>query len=124
MAVTNADLQRLWDDAWDAAPDGANTFREQLRIFEKQIGNLVSQGSLQSFSKNSQSHSYAFTPRSLTQTDLARAWRTLITLFDRISTDLTDAGETATDEAIYAEGKLYLRDEPCECRTDFTEARC
>lgn len=121
MAANNSDLQRLWDDAWDAAPEAANTFRGQLRAFETDVGRLVSKGSVSSFSKNSLTTSFAATPGNLTQADIARAWRDLINLFDSCHTDLVNAGTAApTDEQVYAEGKSYLIESPTECATDFS----
>lgn len=99
----------MWDDAWDSAPTEANTFREELRKYEKHVGKLSSAGSLASVQKNSTSQTYAnYGAGNLTQVELKRAWRTLIQTFDRISASLTGP----TDETIYAQGKSELS-QPC-----------
>lgn len=123
--VTTEDLQRLCDDAWDAAIDAANTFRPQLRIFESEIGKLVSKGSLFSVSKNSSSQTYGgYSPGNLTQTELARAWRQLINLFDKCFSDLVSSGIAApTDEQVYESIKDQLGVPLHEARGDFSELR-
>lgn len=93
----------MLEDAWDAAPEGAATLREQLRSFERASGLVVSGGSLASISKNSSSHSYAFGPGNITPKEVANTWRELIDLFDGIFAARTDAAGDATDEAVYAE---------------------
>ena len=87
----------MLDDAWDDAPVGASTLRDQLRANERAAGSLLSGGSLSSVSKNSASHSYSFGSGSLTLADIARGWRTLIDLFDEVSDSLSPSN---TDEEI------------------------
>lgn len=72
------------DNAWDDAPAGANTLRQQLRIQERQAQNLFSAGSLGSVSKNSTSQSYAgagFGRFSVAQ--IQQGFRMLIELYDQ-----------------------------------------
>lgn len=110
MPVLRTDLQRLLDDAWDAAPAGANTLREQLRANEVTAGQILAAGSLASVSKNSASQAWALSgPGAFTPAELVRAWRDLLNLFDSISDLMTRGAETVTDEAIYAEMKSQLR---------------
>jgi hypothetical protein len=100
----------LLDDAWDAAPAGANTLREQLRANEVTAGQILAAGSLASVSKNSASQAWALSgPGAFTPAELVRAWRDLLNLFDSISDLMTRGAETVTDEAIYAEMKSQLR---------------
>ena len=126
MAVTTDDLARFWDDAWDAAPEATNTFRQQIRDFEKLSGRLVSAGSLGSVSKNSSSQTFApYNGGNLTQAEIARAWRELINLFDRIKAAfIADSVAAPTDEQIYAEGVSQLSNPVTETRPDFSESRC
>lgn len=72
------------DNAWDDAPLGANTLRQQLRIQERAAQNLFSAGSLGSVSKNSASQSYAgagFGRFSVAQ--IQQGFRILIELYDQ-----------------------------------------
>jgi hypothetical protein len=108
VATTTQDLQRLLEDAWDNAPDGALTLREELRRNERAIGVLIAQGSLSSVSKNSSSQSYAFGQGQLTTAEMARAWRVLINLFDRSQSIILAASLTNDDDTIYAEMKARL----------------
>lgn len=91
----------MLDDAYDAATLGdlPKPLREQLRENETAAGRLVSAGSLSSVSKNSASQSYAFGYGHLTAVEIARAWRTLIDLFDSTATDLS----SSVDATIKAE---------------------
>ena len=72
------------ENAWDDAPDAANTLRQQLRIQERTAQNLFSAGSIGSVSKNSASQSYAgagFGRFSVAQ--IQQGFRMLIELFDQ-----------------------------------------
>ncbi len=102
MAYTTADLRRLLDDAWDAAPLGGDTLRETLRTLETTAGAAVAGGNPSSISKNSASVSYTFGVGAFTAVDIARAWRELIDLFDIV------AANTSGDDDIYAEMKRRL----------------
>lgn len=109
MAATTQDLQRLLEDAWDNAPEGSLTLREELRRNERAVGELLATGSVQSVSKNTASQSYAYTGNgTLTTAEVARAWRELINLFDTCSAVLTAAATAATDENIYPEMQARL----------------
>ena len=101
--VTTNDRRRMLEDAWDAAPEGALTLREQLRANERAAGLVVSGGSLSSISKNQSSHSYAFGPGNITPVEVANTWRDLIDLFDTISAAYVAAGLAADDVDIYPE---------------------
>jgi hypothetical protein len=127
VPVTSHDLQRMWDDAWDSAPEGGATFREELRKYERRIGELISTGSVSSISKNSASQTYAtYSVGTLTQVEITRAWRQLINLFDDIAASLVACGKDSDDEAVYAAGKTELRDAGATVETfnDYSEARC
>lgn len=121
--VTTNDRRRMLEDAWDAAPDGALTLREQLRANERAAGLVVSGGSLSSISKNQSSHSYAFGSGNITATEVANVWRELIDLFDSISTSYVAAGLAAEDIDIYPE--MNRRLVPVrEFTKDFTALFC
>ncbi len=125
MAATTQDLQRLLDDAWDSAPETASTLRDELRRYETAVGALLSGGSIQSVGKNSANQSYAYTGNgTLTTAEVARAWRDLISLFDRCQQVLITAGtESPTDDEIYAEMKARLRP-VYQTRGDYRNLRC
>jgi hypothetical protein len=83
MDVTCETLQSFLDTAWEDAPDGANTLRQQLRIYEKSITAQFSQGSIGSVSKNNFSQTYRGPGLgSYTLIQIANAWRILINLLD------------------------------------------
>jgi hypothetical protein len=83
--VTVQTYKAFLDDAWDAAPAAANTLREQLRAFEKQVTTLFSAGALGSVSKNTASQSYRGPGvGSYTPAQLQTVWRDLIDLFDEV----------------------------------------
>lgn len=110
----------MLEDAWDAAPEGALTLREQLRAYERAAGSVVSGGSLASISKNTSSHSYAFGNGNITATEVANTWRELIDLFDLLLASFTEAAIEATDATIYPE--MMRRLVPLNSFTkDFTE---
>ncbi len=114
--ITTQTLQGFLDDAWDAAPVQANTFRAQLRKFESSATLLFSGGSIGSVSKNSVSQSYRGPGLgSYTPVQIANAWRDLINLFDSVKKQidcLIAAGNTDfpddTDETIYEAMKSQL----------------
>ncbi len=113
MAYTTADLRRLLDDAWDAAPLGDDTLRDTLRALEKTAGAAVAGGNPSSISKNSASVAYSFGVGSFTPADVALVWRELIDLFDVVAANNTG------DDAIYAE--MMRRLVPCvEFTKDFS----
>lgn len=98
------------EDAWDSAPASVNTYRDELRRLEREVGLLVSKGALSSASKNSASQSYASGQGNLTTADVARAWRDLINLFDRCHQLLIDAGTASpTDDEIYFQMRARCR---------------
>ena len=71
------------ENAWDDAPDVANSLRQQLRIGERNAASLFSAGSIGSVSKNSASQSYAgagFGRFSVVQ--IQQGYRMLIELYD------------------------------------------
>ncbi len=71
------------DNAWDDAPEAAQSFRSQLRLMESNANNLFSSGSIGSVSKNSASQSYAgagFGRFSVAQ--IQQGFRMLIELYD------------------------------------------
>lgn len=106
------------DDAWDAAPNVANSLRGQLRAFEKQVTTLFSQGSIASVGKNSANQSYrgpgvgSFTPAQLQY-----VWRRLINLFDSTKAEVdqeiavadSQAPANDGDPVIYARMMLQLQ---------------
>lgn len=134
MDITTETLQTFLDDAWDAAPDAANTLRDQLRTFEKAATNLFRQGSLSSVSKNSASQSYRGPGLgSYTPVQISNAWRTLINIFDSVKDALDFAGGTGiqvddqtiqgdSDPQVYAGMKSQLRIVD-SCQTDMTQLR-
>ena len=98
----------MLDDAWDAAPEGALTLREQLRTNERAAGLVVSGGSLSSVSKNNASQSYAFGSGNITATEIANVWRELIDLYDLVFDSRTTASGDTSDESVYPEMKRRL----------------
>ena len=98
----------MLDDAWDAAPEGALTLREQLRTNERAAGLVVSGGSLSSVSKNNASQSYAFGSGNITATEIANTWRDLIDLYDWVFDARTTAGFNTDDDAVYPEMRRRL----------------
>jgi hypothetical protein len=90
-------LQGFLENAWDAAPDNANTLRDQLRVYEKSALNLFSGGSIGSVSKNSTSQSYRGPGLgSYTPVQIANAWRMLISLFEMEKCRTDNAYKAAT----------------------------
>lgn len=84
------------------------TLREQLRARERQVGALIGHGSIVSVSKNSTSQTYSFSGSgSITASEIARAYRTLIDLYDSVSAGI----QSADDALIFAE--MMSRLEPC-----------
>lgn len=84
MDISAETLQGFLENAWDAAPDNANTLREQLRSYEKAASNLFLGGSIASVSKNSASQSYRGPGLgSYTPVQIANAWRMLINLYEQ-----------------------------------------
>lgn len=72
------------DNAWDDAPEAAQSFRSQLRLMERGASSLFQSGSIGSVSKNSASQSYAgsgFGRFSVAQ--IQQGFRMLIELYDR-----------------------------------------
>jgi hypothetical protein len=110
VPVTTQDLNRLLDDAAEAAALNTRALRVELRAAEKLVGTLLSAGAVQSISKNSVSQSYAFGGSgTLTTAEVARAWRDLITCHDGSQAALVAAGDaTPTDDAILAEMRARL----------------
>ena len=111
MGIATQHLQRMLDDAWDAANDGADTLRDALRLKEKETGELISAGQISSVSKNSASHSYAFGDGVLTLNEIASGWRDLINLFDYCREVIADDEQAINDDNIVAEMRARLR--PC-----------
>lgn len=71
------------ENAWDDAPAGALTLRQQLRTMERAAASLFASGSLGSVSKNSASQSYAgagFGRFSVAQ--IQQGYRMLIEMYD------------------------------------------
>jgi hypothetical protein len=114
----------MLEDAWDAAPEGALTLREQLRTNERAAGLVVSGGSLSSVSKNASSHSYAFGAGTITPLEIANAWRDLINLYDILFDSYTTAALDTSDEAIYAEMRRRLLTPLSEFTKDYTSLNC
>ena len=108
MTRTVEDLQRMAEDAWDNAPLGAFTYREELRRNEFYVGGMFGIGQLSSLTKNGASQAYAFGNYTLPAPEIARGWRDLINSFDSCQQILTNAGASITDEAVYAEMKSRL----------------
>lgn len=109
MALETNDLRRGLDDAYDDAQAATVTLREQLRLNERAAGALLAGGSLSSVSKNSASQSYAFGRGQVTTADLARGWRDLIDLYDRVFAAFSTAGSSTADSAVVAEMRLRLQ---------------
>lgn len=108
----------MLDDAWDAAPPAANSLRDQLRAYEKEVSQVYRGGSLASVSKNSTSQSYASGPNNLTVLQVAKGWRMLVNLFDyckseidleiaAVPQDPQDPGNDK-DPAVYARMAQFL----------------
>lgn len=93
----------MLEDAWDAAPEGALTLREQLRAYELAAGLVISGGSLSSISKNQSNHSYAFGSGNITAKEVANVWRELIDLYDLLVNSYEAAALDVSDETIYPE---------------------
>lgn len=71
------------ENAWDDAPEAAQSFRSQLRLMERNASSLFQSGSIGSVSKNSASQSYAgsgFGRFSVAQ--IQQGFRMLIELYD------------------------------------------
>lgn len=114
----------MLEDAWDAAPNGALTLREQLRTNERAAGRSVSGGSLSSISKNQSSHSYApGGSGNITPVEIANIWRELIDLYDLLVESFTAAETDTSDETVYAEMKRRLVPVR-EFTKDFTTIGC
>lgn len=84
MDITTQFYQTCLDNAWDAAPDGANTLRQQFRVYEQQLTPLSASGSISSVSKNSTNQTYRGAGvGSYTNLQIMSVWRDLINLYDR-----------------------------------------
>jgi len=138
MDIAVETLQAFLDDAWDAAPDNANSLRQQLRAFEKSItAQFSSVGSLGSVSKNSANQSYRGPGLGqYTVAQIQTAWRMLINLFDRTKdkTDWENANRpdfqteypnyaTDPDLAIYNFCAKWLRNDFSSYQVDLTDLR-
>jgi len=129
--ITTETLQGFWDDAWDSCAASANSFRDQLRAYEKAANRQFSVGSIASVSKNSANQSYRGPGvGSYTVVQIANTWRTLINLFDRIkaevdaeiSADDTQKPPDDYDPTVYERGLLILGNQPVtEYSSDFTD---
>ncbi len=115
MDVTTETYQAFLDDAWDAAPEQAETLRSQLRIYEKAITTLFSQGAISSISKNSVQQTYRGPGLgSYTMQQLQTVWRTLINLFDRTKEEIICRAKAkgeepdTTDDAIIVIMRRWL----------------
>lgn len=103
------DLQRMLEDACEAADANALTLREQLRVYEQGTGANLAAGSLASVSKGSASHSFAFSDTgTVTTAELARGWRDLINLHDQVVTDFTASGHPTENADLCAEMRYRL----------------
>lgn len=120
MAIAANDLKRMLDDAWDDAPDGDYTLRDQLRANERAAGSLLAGGSLSSVSKNSASHSYAYGNGTLTIAEIARGWRTLIDLYDELFDSLDPNNSDAEVVIVMRQRLAPVR----EFTKDFTMIGC
>ena len=109
MGIATQHLQRMLDDAWDDATDGASTLRDALRKKEKDVGELIAAGQISSVSKNSVSHSYAFGDGVLTLNEIASGWRDLINLFDYCQEVITADSQAVNDDNIVAEMRARLQ---------------
>ena len=117
MAHSFEDLESLWRACWIAAPEGANTFLEQLTAQWSTFRNLNQAGSLSSISKNSASQAAAFGGSStLTTVDLERCGLAALRLYEQIASLLSSADETV----IYTEGLLQLSSPPTEAFSDIS----
>lgn len=115
MALETADLRRLLEDAYDDSVAASANLRDTLRSKERAAGATVAGGSLASISRNGASHSYAFGKGTVSTSDMARGYRTLIDLYDVI----LDGEVYTTDPDIKAE--MMRRLVPCnEFTKDFT----
>ena len=138
MDIAVETLQAFLDDAWDAAASGANSFRDQLRAYEKGItAQFSSVGSLGSVSKNSTNQSYRGPGLGqYTVAQIQTAWRMLINLFDQTKekTDWLNANSpgfrdeypsypTDADQAVYDFTSKWLRNDFSNYQIDLTDLR-
>jgi hypothetical protein len=93
----------MLEDAWDAAPEGALTLRESLRTLEKEIGELIRTGQVQSVGKNSANQSYAFGQTAHTLPEIAIGWRDLLNLYARCREVIIADSQADNEDNIYAE---------------------
>ncbi len=71
--------------AWDAAPAGANTLRQEFIRQIKLADSLVASGSIASVGKNSANQSYkGYGPGGDTQEEIRGIWTTLLALYDQV----------------------------------------
>lgn len=83
--VSSELLKAFLDDAWNNAPDDANSFREQLVTERKAALEMVKKGSLGNVAKNSSSQAYrGYGPGSLTHTQIVEIWQGLIDYYDEV----------------------------------------
>jgi hypothetical protein len=121
VALSLEDQRGLWRYAWLAAPDGANTFREQLEANFLTLARMNAAGSVASVAKNSVSHAAAFGGAStLTTVDLQRGYDALLQLYARLASDLSSSDE----QTIYDEGLVQLSFACTEAFGDITNLRC
>ena len=120
MGVAFEDIESIWRDCWLKAPEGANTFLDQLTAQWQGVRRLNAAGSLSSISKNSASQAASFGGAStLTTVDMERGALEAIRLYERLATALDTTNETD----IYNEGLAQLASAPTECGCDISNLR-
>ena len=124
MQVNRSDLEAVWREAWADAPEGANTFLEQLTSAWRTKRALNAGGSLSNISQNSSSHGYA-TPSTSTRTtvDDERVCLESIRFYEWLLADLGVESDTDGELAIYNEGIARLAVEATESYPDFSSMR-
>lgn len=86
MDVTTETKQGFLEDAWDNAPNDANSLRQQMRSYESSARAKTAGGMLGSVAKNNASQSYRGPGLgSYTLIQIADTWRELINLLDEVS---------------------------------------
>jgi hypothetical protein len=115
VRVVSEDLEAHWRQSWLEAPEGAQTFLENLQAKFVAARRLTAGGSLSSVSKNGVSQSYALDgPSTRTTVDAERIALAALKLYEKY------ADATADEQVIYDSGLQELLSAPTEVFSDLT----
>ena len=122
MQIAQIDIESLWREAWERAPEGANTFSDELKARWLIAKDATKAGSLISVSHSGSSQSYAASsPDTRTTVYVERMHIEAIRLYEKLA--VTFAAESDVELAIYNEGIAIFAQPVDEFQADFSQAR-